>query len=320
MFPRIMYVVLIFSTLIPNMVTPSTQLVQYPGTLDKATIDLVKDGALLSWLAYSDPDTVDRQWRLKLEDPSELSGAFEVLNRVTERPRYITVSSCDAQCYVVKYNPPPVDDIQSKPLLTVAARGTTSCQDWACDFDAVQTAFRDCNDQTLKDVKVHAGFYLQFIALFSQIDEEIKSHLGSGGNVFVTGHSLGGAVSTLFAANFASGYPHQIWHSSYGSPRTGNQMFADIYNSVVSCRARVKNASDPVPSSVPPINYSHVGYEVHLGFPDLHNDIPILLSVCDHDIARYATILNSPDQSLTMVTPKHRYWMLDVLDRFRKPF
>ena len=53
-------------------------------------------------------------------------------------------------------------------MLAICARGTTSLMDWMCDAEVDQVTFRDCNQKAVG--KVHAGFYRQFIGLFSLFD------------------------------------------------------------------------------------------------------------------------------------------------------
>jgi hypothetical protein len=59
----------------------------------------------------------------------------------------------------------------------------------------------------------------------------------SSWHVYITGHSLGGALATLFAVELSSklaksGGQTQITMYNFGSPRVGNKQFADMYNEV----------------------------------------------------------------------------------------
>ena len=66
----------------------------------------------------------------------------------------------------------------------------------------------------------------------------------------------------------------------------------------------------------PPLNYTHVGVPLHLGPEDDFPDIPILLDVGDHDIAKYVDHLQQPETSQETKTAATRSWMQKVL-RFR---
>ncbi len=79
------------------------------------------------------------------------------------------------------------------------------------------------------------------------------------GLVTVCGHSLGGALATLLAldvaANTAFTDPAVY---TYGSPRTGDSLFAGTFDQVVTNSWRVANRVDIVPALPPPLDYEHV--------------------------------------------------------------
>lgn len=281
--------------------------VQYPGSLSPQTQQLLQDGAKLSWLSYSEPDIVKSKWASK--DFAE--GRYEVLRRVKQCPQFVSCDACDAQCYIAEYDPPKVGTLQDKPTLAILARGTTSLMDWMCDARANQVDFKDCKQRLFG--KVHAGFYRQFIGLFSIFDKQIKQHLEAGGNLLCVGHSLGSAIATIAAVNYGLGFPKQVWFAGYGTPRVLNKTLADAFEEVVQTKLRVKNASDPVVAIVPPICYVHVGTEMHLGPKDDYPDIPVILDVADHDIATYVRNLAKPEGSSEAKPAATRDWLKRAL-------
>lgn len=283
--------------------------IEYPGSLSPPSQQLLQDGAKLSWLSYSEPDVVNAKWTAK--DFGE--DRFEVLRRVKRCPQFISCDECDAQCYIAEYDPPKVDTLQDRPVLAILARGTTSLMDWMCDARANQVDFKDCRQRSVG--KVHAGFYRQFIGLFSIFDKQIKRHLEAGGNLLCVGHSLGSAIATIAAVNYGLGFPRQVWFAGYGTPRVLNKTLADAFEGVVQTRLRVKNASDPVVAIVPPISYVHVGTEMHLGPKDDYPDIPVILDVADHDIATYVAHLARPEASTEAKSPATRSWLQRALSR-----
>ena len=78
----------------------------------------------------------------------------------------------------------------------------------------------------------------------------------------MTGHSLGGALSTLCAADVAALFPQSaVVMYNFGSPRVGNLKFVQMFNQLVPEAFRVVNDADVV-ASVPRsrlMNYHHVG-------------------------------------------------------------
>lgn len=286
---------------------------RYPENLDNPTKKLIYDTSLLSWLAYSQPEELDKAWR----DKSYVD-RFAVLDRVIELPLYITCPDCDAQCYLIKYNPPNgVSGLNDKPTLAICARGSTSLMDWMCDGDIKQTQFRDSTDTHLPGVYVHSGFYKQFIGLFSIFDEQIKKHLIDGGNLLCLGHSLGSASSAIAALNYGNQFPSQVWYVGFGTPRVGNKLFADAFDKCVQLKIRMKNNRDPVNSIIPPIHYHHVGEEYHLGPPDPLPDIPILMDVGDHYIQNYVKHILDPEIAIPTAKKSTHVWYQNILSKWK---
>ena len=265
---------------------------------------LLLDCARLSWMAYSDQATVDAR---RAAAPN--ADYFQVLDRVTS-VQFVECKACDAQCYLVHYKPPPAAGLGTEPVLAICARGTTSLMDWMCDAEVEQTVFKDCNQQAIG--RVHAGFNRQFVGLFKVFDDQIMKHMRAGGKLLCTGHSLGAAIATIAALNYASAFPAQVWFADFGGPRAGDAVFARAFDRAVQLRLRVKNAADPVVSVVPPVGYVHVGAEVHLGPTDPYPDVPVLLDVGDHDIAKYTRAVAAPDACKESKPAATRNWLLQA--------
>jgi len=65
--------------------------------------------------------------------------------------------------------------------------------------------------------------------------------------VTVTGHSLGGALSSMCAIDFAEKFGKSVTQWTFGCPRFGNQAFVDYYRSKVGNIWRTVNQKDIVP-------------------------------------------------------------------------
>ena len=90
-----------------------------------------------------------------------------------------------------------------------------------------------------------------------------------GWHVFVTGHSLGGALATLFAAELAESVAAgaracTVTMYNYGSPRVGNRAFVRRFNRAVPDAVRVINGSDLVPTLPALMGYRHVDHGVRI--------------------------------------------------------
>jgi hypothetical protein len=82
--------------------------------------------------------------------------------------------------------------------------------------------------------------------------------------VEITGHSLGGALSTLLAVELEALGFRIARVTTFGSPRVGDWRFADYYDEKLGDRThRFTHAHDAVPS-LPPrlLGYHHVATEV----------------------------------------------------------
>ena len=78
-------------------------------------------------------------------------------------------------------------------------------------------------------------------------------------HVIFSGHSLGGALATLAAVQFAKQYPDIVVSCvTFGSPRVGNGTFAQMFNKCCAGSFRFVNEDDPVPMGPTPIRFTHV--------------------------------------------------------------
>lgn len=105
-------------------------------------------------------------------------------------------------------------------------------------------------------------------------DEGERALRSNGGNddrwhVFVTGHSLGGALCTLLAADLGASVKSgsrnfTVTAINFGSPRVGNRAFVAMYNDLVPDSVRVVNGDDLVPTLPALLGYRHVDHGVRI--------------------------------------------------------
>lgn len=93
-------------------------------------------------------------------------------------------------------------------------------------------------------------------------------------HVYVTGHSLGGALATLLALELSSSQLAKrgaisVTMYNFGSPRVGNRKFAEVYNEKVKDSWRVVNHRDIIPTVPRLMGYCHVAQPVYLATGDL---------------------------------------------------
>ena len=82
-----------------------------------------------------------------------------------------------------------------------------------------------------------------------------------GHEIWITGHSLGGALAVLLAATLGETGRSVAGLYTFGAPRVGNGAFADRLNAHMADAAhwRVANSGDLVPHVPPEPMFSHAG-------------------------------------------------------------
>jgi triacylglycerol lipase len=138
----------------------------------------------------------------------------------------------------------------------VAFRGTqpTQLQDWVTDAQAVLVPG--------PAGMVHKGFRDALGLVHRRVREAVSAFQDRGQSLWVTGHSLGAALATLFVAMLRFEEDKPVFGLyTFGQPRTGDRGFArDFDADFKNLMFRVVNNSDVV-TRVPPraALYSHVG-------------------------------------------------------------
>lgn len=135
--------------------------------------------------------------------------------------------------------------------LVLSFRGseTANRADYTTDAKIVQTQFYDYGT-------AHFGFVEAFEWIRSEIDEAIVGLVNQQERpVWVTGHSLGAALATLYGI-----HQYEIVDAIYpiGSPRVGGIQFAQNTESLVNIY-RIVNDNDIIPRLPGPPFYRHVG-------------------------------------------------------------
>ena len=116
-------------------------------------------------------------------------------------------------------------------------------------------------------------------------------------SVTICGHSLGGALVTLLALDLAANTNFKnLAVYSYGSPRTGDPLFASTYNQVVKNSFRIANRLDLVPKLPLPPVYEHVLEHYELNpiqlFPIPPKILVKLTFSCEHSLGSYLYLLS----------------------------
>jgi hypothetical protein len=114
--------------------------------------------------------------------------------------------------------------------------------------------------RSLGGLQVHAGFQRAYLALRPRVLDLVRSRPSA--RVFVTGHSLGGALATLASLDLAVHFGRRVHAFLFAAPRVGDEAFARSYGETLPDALRITHVQDPIPL-VPPhlavTRYVHVG-------------------------------------------------------------
>ncbi|PSS24038.1 Feruloyl esterase A precursor [Actinidia chinensis var. chinensis] len=175
----------------------------------------------------------------------------------------------------------------ARKRLVVAFRGTeqTRWKDLRTDLMLVPAGLNPerIGGDFKQEVQVHSGFLSAYDSVRTRILSLIKlavEYLDDGAEplhkwqVYVTGHSLGGALATLLALELSSSQLAKrgavsVTMYNFGSPRVGNKKFAEVYNEKVKDSWRVVNHRDIIPTVPRLMGYCHVAQPVYLAPGDL---------------------------------------------------
>lgn len=128
------------------------------------------------------------------------------------------------------------------------------------------------------DPQLHAGFLEAYASVRNPIFKIMRTLLAQMEDdedceVYVTGHSLGGALAKIFALDLSTRIQEghipksdtvRCTMYSMGSPRVGDAAFAHAYNSLVHRSFRIANQSDAIVTIPALLGYKHVKHCVIL--------------------------------------------------------
>lgn len=144
----------------------------------------------------------------------------------------------------------------------VVWRGSESKKDFQNDASIDKVPFIEQNE------RVHIGFMSCWESVvgdtYDAIDTALENLQGETTDIVVSGHSLGGAVATLYAYSIKKHYPHyNVSATTIGSPRVGNKIFKDNYDNSGIDTLRIVHNNDLV-THTPYIKFHHVNHQVRL--------------------------------------------------------
>jgi pimeloyl-ACP methyl ester carboxylesterase len=154
--------------------------------------------------------------------------------------------------------------VDGSDIIVIVFRGTNDSLDWTTNMN---TRFVTLQGGT----RVHTGFFQAYWPIREKMFDFVTRAIGEKSRpVYVTGHSLGGALALMATAELANHEDATIRDSiaacyTFGCPRAGDSSF-DLY--VKAPLYRITNGVDLVPAIPPAIlGYRHVGDTRYFGKP-----------------------------------------------------
>tara|TARA_Y100000590_G_C15449968_1_gene912309 strand:- start:60 stop:830 length:771 start_codon:yes stop_codon:yes gene_type:complete len=137
--------------------------------------------------------------------------------------------------------------------LVITCRGTepTEMNDIMADLEVFKS-------DSVTGTKIHQGFKEEVDKIYDVVEELVELN-GEMKNIWVTGHSLGGAMATILAQRleFADGYDvHTLY--TFGSPRVGGPRFRAWCDKHLN-HQRFVNNNDVVPCVPTVFRWRHTG-------------------------------------------------------------
>ena len=223
-----------------------------------------------------------------------------------EADRYATVDGeASAEFLVAKRS----DGGKDRYLLAVA--GTNDIKDVRLDLKMKQVpyggdtieGFREAAERPLTkddptEMRVHKGFNRladHLLTVEVKTDGGMRSLIDilredSGAEVYLAGHSMGGAAVTILGARLIDLgiLPEQIRIMTFGAPAVGNEAFARRYEHLPLVRIPLKG--DPFVVALQKVagGYEQFGTEKKL---DVREKLPIGLSASSHNITEYFDVI-----------------------------
>ena len=242
-----------------------------------------RDGEAGVWAIKPDGDwatlATTRPLRVRGEDATP---------RAYEKVMFVENARTDTQAAVWR-------NVSSKSkTVVVSFRGTEmrSAKDVLTDANLTPSSFNperltggeSGGDIDAEEPMVHGGFLAAYDSVrarvFAAVDDVMRARSpdyddddddddDAAWHVFVTGHSLGGALATLFSYELAESVNARRRRCTttmynYGSPRVGNRAFVKRFNALVPDSIRVINGSDLVPTLPALLGYRHVDHGVRI--------------------------------------------------------
>lgn len=219
------------------------------------------------------------------EKPIDIPSGYQYVDRFTGCAKILLEAGQEEPSGLYKYPEERFGLIFRSTVETgtylVAFRGTDSIWDIIKDLYFKTVPFKPYNAPKFpKNVMVATGFNGIYAdkcgsmaaSMRAQLFTKLEKLDPAPKKVFVTGHSLGGALASLFTLDVAASRRDlQVFSTTFASPRVGTKKWQSTYNKKFDLETvtfRIANHWDYVPSLPPELylGYEHIGQQFLAAF------------------------------------------------------
>ena len=251
---------------------------------------LLSGCSITNWFLWSNGESGDRTTLpvtldslIEMGEYSKLiytdKGIFADGKVSPDEPEFYGLNKMISDQYRIKKDQFSYFVIQEDGITILIFRGTANWKNILSDLDA-----RPFIDNRL-DTKLHRGFRDAAETIYEDIlDKYELDH-----TVYLTGHSLGGAIAQIIGLWLHSTGRHNVQIYTFGSPKVSTTFYFNEPN-----HWRVVDRNDPVPF-LPTLPYVHSGVVIDietLSWSETHEERGILQTDgLDHSIKDYLDVL-----------------------------
>jgi len=205
---------------------------------------------------------------------------LEDLNEFMDDNEFVTLQEIEDTTLVNVNNTPVIADLQAsvykkeivinntnKNLVVIVFRGTAGTYDIATDLSARLTTFRKSDYFKISKPMVHRGFLGSVLLFQKRLDSDVQKIIESDDTiVYLTGHSLGGSLATLYATKLVDNKksPEDIMIYTYGAAGFANKSFVNEFKNDLYLH-RIHNKNDIVVQSTNIYSRLTKGYQFPTG-------------------------------------------------------
>jgi len=180
--------------------------------------------------------------------------------------------------------------IHQNKTIDICFRGTKNLYDIYINLNIFPKSF------IKDDIKVHRGFLYKYLSIRNSIINETNEIISKYDidDIYISGHSSGGALATIASLDFYYLYPRQIIKTiTFGSPKMANKAFAEEYKRCINNSIRIINKNDIIP-------YLPINIYQHIEEPFILNNKNIIRIYDNHAIKFYIRNLKTSIQLLNL--------------------